>query len=114
MAMMDKLKDKLPGKKYGKGEEQGESLAKPAGIEIEIGEEEEDETEGIDEAQAEDEEVSVGKLAEFSDEELMAEMKKRGMEVASGGASITPLPEAGPEEDEEEVPMPAAKKKPMV
>ena len=107
MAMMDKLKDKLPGKKYGKGEEE---MAKPAGIEIEIGEEE-DETEGIDEAQAEDEEVSVGKLAEFSDEELMAEMKKRGMEVASGGASITSLPEAGPEEgEEEEVP----KKKPMV
>ena len=107
MAMMDKLKDKLPGKKYGKGEEE---MAKPAGIEIEIGEEE-DETEGIDEAQAEDdEEVSVGKLAEFSDEELMAEMKKRGMEVASGGASITALPEAEPEEEE---PAPAAKKKPM-
>lgn len=112
MAMMDKLKDKLPGKKYGKEEE----MAKPAGIEIEIGEEEEpEEGEGMDEASAEDEEVSVGKLAEFSDEELMAEMKKRGMEVASGGASITPLPEAGPEEgEEEEVPMPAAKKKPMV
>lgn len=110
MAMMDKLKDKLPGKKYGKGEEE---MTKPAGIEIEIGEEEDD-TEGIDEASAEEEEVSVGKLAEFSDEELMAEMKKRGMEVASGGASITSLPEAGPEEGEEEVPMPAAKKKPMV
>ena len=108
MAMMDKLKDKLPGKKYGKGEEEGEGMTKPAGIEIEIGEEEDD-TEGIDEASAEEEEVSVGKLAEFSDEELMAEMKKRGMEVASGGASITALPEAGPEE-EEEVP----KKKPMV
>lgn len=109
MAMMDKLKDKLPGKKYGKGEE-GEGMTKPAGIEIEIGEEEEpEESEGMD---AEEEEVSVGKLAEFSDEELMAEMKKRGMEVASGGASITALPEAGPEE--EEVPPPAAKKKPMV
>lgn len=113
MAMMDKLKDKLPGKKYGKGEEQGESLAKPAGIEIEIGEED-DEGSLASEGEA-DEEVSVGKLAEFSDEELMAEMKKRGMEVASGGASITSLPEAGPEEgEEEEVPMPAAKKKPMV
>lgn len=102
MAMMDKLKDKLPGKKEGEG------MTKPAGIEIEIGEEE-DEEEGMGEASAEEEEVSVGKLAEFSDEELMAEMKKRGMEVASGGASITPLPEAGPE-DEEEVPPPAAKK----
>jgi len=110
MAMMDKLKDKLPGKKYGKGEEE---MAKPAGIEIEIGEEDEPE-EGEGEGMAEDEEVSVGKLAEFSDEELMAEMKKRGMEVASGGASITALPEAQPEEGEEEVPMPAAKKKPMV
>jgi len=106
MAMMDKLKDKLPGKKYGKGEEEGEGMAKPAGIEIEIGEEEE---EGMGEASAEEEEVSVGKLAEFSDEEHIAEMKKRGMEVASGGASITPLPEAGPE-DEEEVPPPEAKK----
>ena len=92
-------------------------MAKPAGIEIEIGEE--DETESPDEGSLAsegeaDEEVSVGKLAEFSDEELMAEMKKRGMEVASGGASITALPEAQPEEGEEEVPMPAAKKKPMV
>lgn len=103
MKMMDKLKDKLPGKKYGK-EEESEGMAKPAGIEIEIGEEE---GEGMGEA--EDEEISVGKLAEFSDEELMAEMKKRGMEVASGGASITALPEAEAEE-EEEVPMPAAKK----
>lgn len=108
MAMMDKLKDKLPGKKYGKGEEE---MAKPAGIEIEIGEEEEpEEGEGMDEAQAEDEEISVGKLAEFSDEELMAEMKKRGIEVASGGASVTPLPEPEEEEEEEEIPMPAAKK----
>lgn len=107
MKMMDKLKDKLPGKKYGK-EEESEGMAKPAGIEIEIGEDEsEDDTEGIDEASAE-EEISVGKLAEFSDEELMAEMKKRGMEVASGGASVTALPEA--EAEEEEVPMPAAKK----
>lgn len=101
MAMMDKLKDKLPGKKYGKGEEE---MAKPTGIEIEIGEEED-----MGEASAEDEEVSVGKLAEFSDEELMAEMKKRGMEVASGGASITALPEVE-SEDEEVPPMPAAKK----
>jgi hypothetical protein len=102
MAMMDKLKDKLPGKK--------EDMPKPSGIEIEIGEEEEEEA---PEMEGEEEEVSVGKLAEFSDEELMAEMKKRGMEVASGGASITALPEAEPEE-EEEVPAVPAKKKPMV
>lgn len=49
-----------------------------------------------------------GMLAEVSDEDLMAELKKRGIKVASGGASVTPLPEAGPEE---ETPAPAPKKR---
>jgi hypothetical protein len=46
-------------------------------------------------------------LADVSDEELMAELKKRGLEVASGGTSILPLPEPGPEEE----PAPAPAKK---
>lgn len=102
MAMMDKLKDKLPGKKYGK-EEEGEGMAKPAGIEIEIGEDEsEDDTEGIDEAQAEDE-VSVGELAKLSDEELLAEVKKRGLEL---GKEQEEMPE-------EEIVASPSKNKPM-
>ena len=103
MAMMDKLKDKLPGKKYGKGEE--EEMAKPAGIEIEIGE---DETESPDEGSLAsegeaEEEVSVGELAKLSDEELLAEVKKRGLEL--GG-------QEQPEMPEEEIVSPS-KKKPM-
>lgn len=103
MAMMDKLKDKLPGKKYGKGEE--EEMAKPAGIEIEIGEEEETEGEGegMGEEEGMDEEVAVGELAKLSDEELLAEVKKRGLEL--GG-------QEQPEMPEEEIVSPS-KKKPM-
>ena len=61
--------------------------------------------EGESEAGAEMPEESSA-LAEISDEDLMAELKKRGIEVASGGASITPLPEAGTEGEE----MPAPRK----
>jgi len=113
--MYDKMKDKMPGMK-GK-EEKEEMKKKPmAGIEIEIEGEEE---EGMESPEGmEDEEVAVGELAKLSDEELMAEVEKRGMtvskpeegeEVASGGSSITPLPEAG--EEEEEVIIPSRKKK---
>lgn len=102
--MLEKLKDKLPmmGKK-------SKEMEKPS-VEIEIGEDEEEgmPEEGMGE---EDEEVAVGKLAEFSDEELMAEMKKRGMEVASGGSSVLALPELPEEEGEGEAEA-APKKKP--
>lgn len=92
--MLEKLKDKLPmmGKK-------SKEMEKPS-VEIEIGEEEGPE-EGMEEEGMEEEEVAVGKLAEFSDEELMAEMKKRGLEVASGGSAILGLPELPKEEEEE-------------
>lgn len=102
--MLEKLKNKLPGMK---GKEEGKPMP---GIEIEIGEEEGEE-ESAPEGEGMEEEVSVGELAQFSDEELKAELEKRGMTVASGGASITPLPEAEPEEGEAP-PMPAKKAKP--
>ena len=41
-------------------------------------------------------------LAEVSDEELMAEAKKRGIKLGSGGAGLTPLPPY-PEDEEGEV-----------
>lgn len=106
MAMMEKMKDKLPGVK-GKAEapDMMEKKKTMPGIEIEIGEE--DETESPDEgslSESSDEEtVAVGELAQLSDEELLAEVKKRGLEVASGGASIMSLPEA---ESEGEAPAP--------
>jgi hypothetical protein len=115
--MYDKMKDKMPGMK-GK-EEKEEMKKKPmAGIEIEIEGEEE---EGMESPEGmEDEEVAVGELAKLSDEELMAEVEKRGMtvskpeegkEVASGGSSVLALPEAGEAEEEEEVIIPSRKKK---
>lgn len=67
---------------------------------------EEEEMEGEEEPEAED----LSSLVEVSDEALMAEAEKRGMkispapqgkEVASGGASVMPLPEVSPEEEEE-------------
>jgi len=39
-------------------------------------------------------------LADVSDEELMAEIKKRGIEDKAGGAGLTPLPPY-PEDEEE-------------
>jgi len=107
--MLEKLKNKLPGEK------KSEKYSKPMpGVEIEIGEPE-DEAEEASEGPSEspDEEVAVGELAQFSDEELKAELEKRGMKVESGGASILALPEAGPEEDEE-APQPPRKKSPAV
>jgi len=92
--MLDKLKDKLPGMGKKKAEEKAPS------IEIEMEDEEEMPPEG---EEGEEEEVEVGALAKFSDEELKAEMEKRGMEVASGGSSIMALPEI-PEEEEEGMP----------
>lgn len=92
--MLEKLKDKLPmmGKK-------SKEMEKPS-VEIEIGEDEEEMPGEYGEGM-EEEEVAVGKLAEFSDEELMAEMKKRGLK---GGA---PEPELPMKEEEEEEEMPA-------
>ena len=88
--MLDKLKDKLPGMGKKKAEEKAPS------IEIEMEDEEEMPPEG---EEGEEEEVEVGALAKFSDEELKAEMEKRGMEVASGGSGVLALPEI-PEEEE--------------
>jgi hypothetical protein len=120
--MFERMKDKLPGMKGKEMPEEEMKKKKPmAGIEIEI----EGEEEGMEGEEApegmEEEEVSVGKLAELSDEELMAEVEKRGMtvskpeegegkEMASGGSSIMALPEVE-EEEEEEVPVPPKKKK---
>lgn len=94
--MLEKLKDKLP--KTGKA-------AKPAGIEIEIGEEESEEE--MPEGEGEEEEIAVGELAKFSDEELKAELEKRGMMVATGGSGTTALPEL---EETDEMPVPPKKK----
>lgn len=93
--MLEKLKEKLP--KTGKAE-------KPAGIEIEIGEEEGEEEEM---PEGEEEEIAVGELAKFSDEELKAELEKRGMKVASGGSGLTALPEL---EETDEMPAPVKKR----
>lgn len=92
--MLEKLKDKLPmmGKK-------SKEMEKPS-VEIEIGEDEEEMPGEYGEGM-EEEEVAVGKLAEFSDEELMAEMKKRGLKGAA------PEPELPMKEEEEEEEMPA-------
>ena len=106
MAYMDKMREKLP-MKGAKKDSEASPMPKAPSIEVEIGEEEGPEEEGAPEGDME-EEVSVGELAQFSDEELKAELEKRGMEVATGGASITPLPEA---EGEEEAPAPAPQKK---
>lgn len=91
--MLEKIKDKLPGM----GKKDKEAKARPS-IEIEM--EDEEEGEGMPPEGDEEEEVAVGDLAQFSDEELKAEMEKRGMEVASGGSSILALPEL-PEEASE-------------
>lgn len=108
--MYGKMKDKMPMK--GSKEESVMEKKKPmAGIEIEIeGEESEGEEpemaeteEGMDE-----EEVSVGELAKFSDEELKAELEKRGMSVASEASAEEP----STSESESEEPMPVLKKKP--
>jgi len=114
--MFEKMKEKLPGMKGKEDMEAPKKKAMP-GIEIEIEGEEEEGMEGEESPEGMEEEVAVGELAKLSDEELMAEAEKRGMtiskpegeEVASGGASVTPLPEAGPEE--EEAPVPPKKKK---
>ena len=121
--MYERMKDKLPGMKKKEMSEEEVKKKPMAGIEIEIEGEEEEGMEGAEAPEGmEDEEVSVGKLAELSDEELMAEVEKRGMtvskpeesegegkEMASGGSSIMALPEV--EEEEEEVVVPPAKKK---
>ena len=107
--MLDRMKSKMPGMKEEYSEEEGKKKKPMAGIEIEI----ESEAEGEDslsersEEEGMDEEVSVGELAKLSDEELMAEVEKRGMvvskpegeEVASGGSAIMGMPEPGEEEE---------------
>lgn len=93
MAMMEKMKEKLPGVK-GKAEAPDMMEKKKAmpGIEIEIGE---DESEGeaedslASESEAE-EEVAVGELAKLSDEELLAEVKKRGLSAEAPEAPEEP------------------------
>ena len=90
--MLEKLKDKLPGMGKKKAEEKAPS------IEIEMEDEEEMPPEG---EEGEEEEVEVGALAKFSDEELKAEMEKRGIEVAPS----EPMPAMAGEE-EEGMPMP--------
>ncbi len=91
MAMMDKMKEKLPGM----------ASKKPVpSIEIEMEGEEEEAPEAP--VEGDEEEIAVGDLAQFSDEELKAELEKRGMKVASGGASVTPLPPVEEEEESEE------------
>lgn len=93
----------LPGMEDGEGEGEGE--APESEVEINVGElGAEGEGEGEEGMMAEESSA----LAEVSDEELLAELKKRGMKVASGGSSIMPLPEPGPEE--EPAPAPASKK----
>lgn len=75
------------------GEEEGEGESPEVELSLEgLG--------GEGEEGAMEQEPSV--LADVSDEELMAELKKRGMEVVSGGAGETPLPPV--EEDEEPMP----------
>ena len=113
--MLDRMKSKMPGMKEEYSEEEGKKKKPMAGIEIEIEGEDEAEGEGVAEEGMEEEEVSVGELAKLSDEELMAEVEKRGMvvskpegeEVASGGSAIMDMPEPG---EEEEVVVPKKKK----
>ena len=114
--MLDRMKSKMPGMKEEYSEEEGKKKKPMAGIEIEIESEAEGESPASEgEAEGMDEEVSVGELAKLSDEELMAEVEKRGMvvskpegeEVASGGSAIMGMPEPG---EEEEVVVPKKKK----
>jgi hypothetical protein len=110
--MFEKMKEKLPGMKSKEMPEEEMKKKKPmAGIEIEIEGEEE---EGMEAPEGmEEEEVSVGKLAELSDEELMAEVEKRGMVVSKPeeSESEAPASESEPEMSEEEVVIPSKKKK---
>jgi hypothetical protein len=107
------MKSKMPGMKEEYSEEEGKKKKPMAGIEIEI--ESEAEGESLASESEAEEEVSVGELAKLSDEELMAEVEKRGMvvskpegeEVASGGSAIMDMPEPG---EEEEVVVPKKKK----
>ena len=104
--MLDRMKSKMPGMKEEYSEEEGKKKKPMAGIEIEI--EGEGEGEESPEGMAEEgmeEEVSVGELAKLSDEELMAEVEKRGMVVSK--------PEGVEAEGEAEEEMPELKKKPV-
>ena len=109
--MYERMKDKIPGMKSKEMPEE-ESKKKPmAGIEIEI---EGDEEEGMEAPEGmEDEEVAVGELAKLSDEELMAEVEKRGMTVSKPEGEGEAPSEAPSEAAEavEEVPVPPKKKK---
>ena len=114
--MLDRMKSKMPGMKEEYSEEEGKKKKPMAGIEIEIeGEGDESSDESLASESEAEEEVSVGELAKLSDEELMAEVEKRGMvvskpegeEVASGGSAILGMPEPG---EEEEVVVPKKKK----
>lgn len=108
--MYERMKDKIPGMKSKEMPEEENKKKPMAGIEIEIEGEEE---EGMEAPEGmEEEEVAVGELAKLSDEELMAEVEKRGMTVSKPeGASES---EAAPSEasaEAEEVVVPSKKKK---
>jgi hypothetical protein len=110
--MYERMKDKIPGMKSKEMPEEENKKKPMAGIEIEI----ENEEEGMDEAGAspegmEDEEVAVGELAKLSDEELMAEVEKRGMVVSKPEEAPASESEAAEAEAAEEVVIPPAKKK---
>ena len=91
MSMPKKKKSEMP-EDMMEGEEEGEEGEAP---EVELSLEDMGGEEG-----AMPQEPSA--LAEVSDEELMAEVKKRGIEDKAGGAGLTPLPPL-PEDEEEEV-----------
>jgi hypothetical protein len=78
---MDKMKEKLPGM----------ASKKPVpSIEIEMEGEEEETPEAP--VEGDEEEIAVGDLAQFSDEELKAELEKRGMQVSAPKQPAAPMP----------------------
>ena len=97
--MYGKMKDKMPMK--GSKEEAVMEKKKPmAGIEIEIeGDGEGEEPEMAEGEEGMDEEVSVGELAKFSDEELKAELEKRGMVASEAPAEEPSMSESESEEE---------------
>jgi hypothetical protein len=108
--MYERMKDKIPGMKSKEMPEEENKKKPMAGIEIEI--EGDEEEEGMEAPEGmEDEEVAVGELAKLSDEELMAEVEKRGMVVSKPEGEGEAPSESEPEMPEEEVVIPSKKKK---
>lgn len=104
--MQEKVKGMLKGMSMPK-KKSAPSMPKEMMEEEGMEEEEMPETElsleemGGEEEGAMPQEPSV--LADISDDELKAELEKRGMKVVSGGAGETPLPPISEEEDVEEI-----------